>query len=86
MQKQIATGVLAGALVIAGAGATLVLPNLVAAADPAASPSATTTPPTVSPGTAGNDTDPGRGRMVRHGGPGGPAPAASPTTSGSTNG
>ena len=63
MRTTIVTGALAGALLIGGTGAALIVPSLVSAADPSASPSTTqgTTPSTT--GTANGD--PGRG-------PGGP--------------
>ena len=79
MNKRIAAGVAAGALLIGGAGTALMIPALVAAADPTASsapstttPSATsqpgsTTPDTTTPGQAGTPGDCAGGM---HGGPG----------------
>ena len=42
MRKNIVTGALAGALVLGGTGAALIVPSIVSAADPSASPSTTT--------------------------------------------
>lgn len=54
-KKLLATGAVAGALLLGSAGATLILPSLVSAADPTASPAA-------SPSTPGNPAgNPGRG-------------------------
>ena len=73
MHRQLATRVAAGAFLIGSVGAALVLPNIVAAADPSASRSATgSTAPATVPGTTGT-TDPAgdHGGRGRHGGPGG---------------
>ena len=72
MHKQLATRVAAGAFLIGSVGAALVLPNIVAAADPSAAPSATTsTAPATTPGTTGT-TDPACDHGGRAGhGPGG---------------
>jgi hypothetical protein len=72
LQKQIATRVAAGVFLIGSVGAALVLPNIVAAADPSASPSATSSTPATTPGTTGT-TDPAGDHAGRggHGGPGG---------------
>lgn len=54
-KKLLATGAVAGALLLGSAGATLILPSLVSAADPSASPAA-------SPSTPGNPAgNPGHG-------------------------
>ena len=73
MHNQLATRVAAGAFLIGSVGAALVLPNIVAAADPSAAPSATSsTAPATTPGTTGT-TDPAgdHGGRGGHGGPGG---------------
>ncbi len=61
MRKNIAAGIVASAFLIGTAGATLVLPNLAAAADPTAAP--TVTAGTTSPGVNAN--------LGNHCGPGG---------------
>ena len=80
MNKRIAAGVAAGALLIGGAGTALMIPALVAAADPTAStaPSSTTPSATSQPGTTTPDTTtpgqsgtPGDCAGGMHGGPGG---------------
>jgi hypothetical protein len=77
LQKRLVGGVVAGALLLGSAGAALALPNLVAAADPTASPSATsaagpsaTSGPAATPGSTGAPCGGGGDRMG-HGGPGG---------------
>lgn len=74
VQKRIVAGVVAGALLIGGAGVALTLPGQAAAADPTASPSAAataapvaTTAPTATSGTTGTPCAPGD----HAGGPGG---------------
>ncbi len=73
MHKRIAAGVVAGALLIGGAGVALTLPGQAAAADPTAAASAAATmAPTGISGTRGTTGIPGdhAGRRC-HGGPGG---------------
>ena len=66
MRKTIATGALAGALLAGGAGAALIVPTIVTAADPTATPSTPSsdgaTP--VTPGAPGTSGDHGRGGRV----------------------
>ncbi len=65
MRKNIAAGIVASALLISTAGATLVLPSLAAAADPTAAP-------TASAGTTANPNTPnGNCDLGEHGGRGG---------------
>jgi hypothetical protein len=73
LQKRLAAGIAAGALLLGSAGATLVLPGLAAAADPTASPSATATTPGTNPGSNPGTTDVqgDHGGRGGHGGPGG---------------
>jgi len=73
VQKRIAAGVVAGALLIGGAGVALTLPGQASAADPTASPSAAaTTAPTGTSGTGGTTGIPGdHAGRGGHGGPGG---------------
>ena len=71
MNKRIAAGVAAGAIVLGAAGASLLIPGLVAAADPSSSPAATPSTPTTpstpnspattapSASTAPSDVNPG---------------------------
>ena len=54
MRKTIVTGVLAGALVTGGIGAALIIPSIVTAADPSASPTATAAPPSGGSAPTGN--------------------------------
>jgi predicted RNA-binding protein associated with RNAse of E/G family len=60
LRTTIVTGVLAGALLVGGTGAALIVPSLASAADPTASPS-TTTQGTTPPTTGTPNGDPGRG-------------------------
>jgi hypothetical protein len=71
LQKNIAAGVVAGALVIGGVGTALILPRMAEAADPTPSPAASSSTTTV-PVAPGGSTGTGiAGDHRGHGGPGG---------------
>src|SRR4051794_41158175 len=54
--NRVSTAIATGALVLGAAGASFLIPSLVAAADPTASPSATTAPATAVPSTGSDST------------------------------